>query len=68
MKVCPVKRPDWAPLGCPSLSATLCFETRSLLAGVLVRVSVTAMKHHDQKESWGGKGLFDLYFHIIVHH
>ena len=26
------------------------------------------MKHHDQKSSWGGKGLFSLYFHIAVHH
>jgi hypothetical protein len=39
------------------------------LAGlVLVRVSIAAMKHHDQKESWRGEGLFGLYFHIAVHH
>jgi hypothetical protein len=25
-------------------------------------------KHHDQKASWGGKGLFNLYSHIAVHH
>jgi hypothetical protein len=25
-------------------------------------------KHHDQKASWGGKGLFGLHFQIIVHH
>jgi hypothetical protein len=25
------------------------------------------MKHHDQTP-WGGKGLFDLYFHTTVHH
>jgi hypothetical protein len=24
------------------------------------------MKHHDQKASWGGKGLFGLYFHIVA--
>ena len=24
--------------------------------------------HHDQDASWGGKGLFSLYFHIAVHH
>jgi hypothetical protein len=33
----------------------------------LVRVSIAAMKHHDQKASWGGKGLFDFYFHFAVH-
>jgi hypothetical protein len=26
------------------------------------------MKHLDQKASWGGKGLFSLNFHIVVHH
>jgi hypothetical protein len=25
-------------------------------------------KHHDQEASWGGKGLFSLHFHIVVHH
>jgi hypothetical protein len=25
-------------------------------------------KHHDQEASWGGKGLFSLYFHIAIHH
>jgi hypothetical protein len=25
---------------------------------VLVRVSIAAMKHHEQKASWRGKGLF----------
>jgi hypothetical protein len=34
----------------------------------LVRVSIAAMKHHDQKASWGGKGLFSLHFHIAVRH
>jgi hypothetical protein len=24
--------------------------------------------HHDQEASWGGKGLFNLYFHIAVRH
>jgi hypothetical protein len=24
------------------------------------------MKHHDQKESWRGEGLFGSYFHIVV--
>ena len=33
---------------------------------VLVRVSIAAKKHHNQKESWGGKGLFGLYFNIAV--
>ena len=30
-------------------------------------VSIAARKHHDQKAGWGGKGLFDLCFHIVVH-
>jgi hypothetical protein len=25
-------------------------------------------KHHDQEASWGGKGLFNLHFHIAVDH
>ena len=32
------------------------------------RVSTAAKKHHDQKASWGEKGLFGLYFHSTVHH
>jgi hypothetical protein len=35
---------------------------------ILVRVSVAVRKHHDHKASWGGKGLFSLYFHIAIHH
>jgi hypothetical protein len=35
---------------------------------VLVRVSISAQKHHDQEANWGGKGLFSLHFHIAVHH
>jgi hypothetical protein len=35
---------------------------------VLVRVSIAAMKHHKQKASWGGKGLFGLHFHFSVQH
>ena len=35
---------------------------------VLVRVSIAVTKHHDQKPSWGRKGLFDLHIHIAVHH
>jgi hypothetical protein len=31
-----------------------------------LRVSIAVMKHHDLKASWGGKGLFGLYFQI--HH
>jgi hypothetical protein len=26
------------------------------------------MKHHDQKASWRGKGLFRFYFHVAAHH
>lgn len=33
----------------------------------LVRVFIDAMQHHDQTPSWGGKGLFGLYFHIAVY-
>ena len=29
---------------------------------------VLLRKYHDQKASWGGKGLFSLHFQIIVHH
>ena len=36
--------------------------------GVLVRVSMAALQHHDQGVSWGGKGLLSLHFHIAVHH
>jgi len=32
----------------------------------LVRVSIAVMKHHNQKESWGGKCLSVLYFHTLV--
>ena len=35
---------------------------------ILVRVSIIVRKHHGQKASWGGKGLFGLHFQIIVHH
>jgi hypothetical protein len=34
---------------------------------VLVRVSIAAMKHHNQKENWGKGGLFSLHFYIAVH-
>jgi hypothetical protein len=30
---------------------------------IYLRVSNVAMKHHDQKASWGGKALFSLHFH-----
>ena len=39
-----------------------------LQGGILVRVFIAAMKHHDQKESWGRKGLFGLCSQFIVHH
>jgi hypothetical protein len=38
------------------------------MASVLVRVSIAVTKYHNQKSSWGGKGLFGLYFQIIIHH
>lgn len=33
----------------------------------LVRIFIAAPEHHDQKASWVGNCLFDLYFHIAVH-
>jgi hypothetical protein len=33
-----------------------------------LRLSIAAIKHHDQKASWGRKGLFGLHFYIIIHH
>jgi hypothetical protein len=36
------------------------------MAQCLIRVTITMMKHHDQTTQ-GGKGLFGLYFHIVVH-
>jgi hypothetical protein len=33
-----------------------------------LRISIAAMKHHDQKASWGGKSLIGLHFHIVPHH
>ena len=32
----------------------------------ILRVFIDALKHHDQKTSWGG--VFGLYFHIAVYH
>lgn len=33
-----------------------------------LRVFISVMKHHDQKLSWRGKGLFGLLFCSLVHH
>lgn len=38
------------------------------LVFVLVRVSIAAQKHHEQKSKLGGKGLLGLYFHVAVLH
>ena len=43
-------------------------EEKIIYLIVLVRVSVAIMKYHDQKASWGRKGLLGLHFHLIVHH
>lgn len=40
----------------------------SSLLGYCLRISIAAMNDHGQKESWGGKGLFSLYFYFAVHH
>jgi hypothetical protein len=34
---------------------------------ILVRITTTVMKHHDQK-IWGGEDLFGLNLNITVHH
>jgi hypothetical protein len=34
---------------------------------VLVRVSIAVMKHNDQRGSWGGEGLYGLYFSARFH-
>jgi hypothetical protein len=36
--------------------------------GILVRAFIASTKHHEQKTSWRGKGLFGLYFHTTVGH
>lgn len=38
------------------------------LCVALVRVSIAAVKHHDQKVSRGGKDLLGLQFHIVALH
>lgn len=38
----------------------------ALDTGVIVRVSIVAMKHHDQDASCGGKGLLGSYISIAV--
>ena len=35
---------------------------------VFIWVSIAAMKHHDQKANWEGKGLFNLHFHVAIYH
>jgi hypothetical protein len=42
-------------------------QTNKQNLGVLVRVSIPAQTSWP-RSSWGGKGLFGLYFHIAVHH
>jgi hypothetical protein len=37
-------------------------KTRHSTVSVLVRVSIPCTEHHNQEASWGGKGLFSLYF------
>jgi hypothetical protein len=51
-----------------SRSSRIYIHSSRLRVIVLVRVSITVMKHHDLKASWGGKGLFSLYFHIHINH
>ena len=35
---------------------------------ILFMVSIAAIKHHDQRANWGGKGLLGSHFSITVHH
>ena len=42
------------------------FISRKARLIFLVKVSIAATKYHDQKVTWGEKGLH-LYFHIAVH-
>jgi hypothetical protein len=35
---------------------------------VSLGVSIVAVKHHDHKASWEGKGVMRLTFHIVGHH
>jgi hypothetical protein len=37
------------------------------MVDIWIRVSLAATKHHDQKVSSEGKGLFCLHFYIAVH-
>jgi hypothetical protein len=34
----------------------------------ILTFSLAAKKHHNQRASWEEKGLFSLYFQMIVHH
>jgi hypothetical protein len=36
--------------------------------GILVRLTIAVMKHHEQKQLGRGKGLFSSHFQITVHH
>jgi hypothetical protein len=51
----------------PVFSPVFSLDCRGGSNAVLVRVSIPDNKHHEQ-ESWEGKGLFSLHFHIAVHH
>jgi hypothetical protein len=42
--------------------------TEMLKDGCLSQGSYFCIKHHNQEASWGGKGLFSLYFHTVVYH
>ena len=39
-----------------------------LTVTVLVKVSITVMKHRDKEASWGGKGLVSSHFHSTIPH
>jgi hypothetical protein len=43
-----------------------CHEAFTSNLGVLIRVSIAALKHYKQKAIWGRKEYFGWQFHIIV--
>jgi hypothetical protein len=47
--------------------SSMCLKFYFCIHPVLVRF-LFLHEHHDQEASWGGKGLFCLYFHTAVHH
>ena len=64
IQLCPGTRNDQGPQGLSVLF--LLFSQIHLFS--TWRVSIAGLKHHDQKASWRGKGLFGLDFRVTVDH